>query len=101
MRIAHNRLCVRVADDADALVAQHLVDVGVEFGFELRVLDVVDVEVDNAVVDSAETGTAGAEVRMVVGTIEKFRCAGFAGDDSKKTAHKLLFFKDDKIYIGC
>jgi hypothetical protein len=69
------------------LIAQHFVDVGVEFGFELGVLNVVDVEMNHTVVDGAETGPTGSEMRMIIGAIKKVGSTGCAFYYSKNSAH--------------
>ena len=55
MGVAHNGLRIGVADDANASVAQHLVDVVGKFGLELGVLDVVDVAMYHSIVDGAQS----------------------------------------------
>jgi len=87
VRVAHDGLGVGVADNANALIAQHFVDVGVEFGFELGVLNVVDVEMNHTVVDGAETGPTGSEMRMIIGAIKKVGSTGCAFYYSKNSAH--------------
>ncbi len=90
MGIAHNGLGIRIADNSNAFVPLHLVDVDRELALELGVLNVVDVEVHHTVVDGAEAGTTGAEMRMVIGAIEKVCSTRLVADNSKKTAHDGL-----------
>lgn len=88
-----NRLRVSVADDANAHITQHLMDVFAEFGAEVRVLDVVDVEVHHTVVDGAKTSATSAEMGMVIGAIEKVSGTRIFGDYAEKSAHNLLCLK--------
>ena len=85
------RLVVGVADDPDPGPGVHPVEVGVELGPELGVLDVVD-DPDEAV--RAEDGQAAPSWsrggNVIVRPVEQIGDAILAGRDAEKSAHAVL-----------
>ena len=71
MRVHHNRLCIRVADDANADVAGEFAQLVAELRAEIRILDVVDRTVKKFAVVGHHTSTFGAQMRVIVNAIEQ------------------------------
>ena len=69
--VDHHRLRLGVTDNTDTNIACHLVEILRELWTEMRVLDVVDVLVGLVTVKGSHTGTFGAKMRMIIGSVEQ------------------------------
>ena len=90
MRVEDYRLRIIVADHAYSDVALEFVELILELGSEIRVLDAVDTAAEAVLfpVEGGHTGSAGAEMRVVVNAIKQFIPAGMLGCCSEKTSHR-------------
>ena len=89
MAVHQHRLGVGVGNHADSGVADEFAEFRLELGPEVSVFKTVDAA-EKALVGAVgnHTAAAGAEVRLIVGSVEKVCCTRFfLGDGSKKSSH--------------
>ena len=95
MRVDHDRLCIRIADDANAYVTHKLVQLIAELRAEIRVFDVVNRTVKQFTVVGHHARTFGAEMGMIVNAIEQILDARMFWNSAKKAAH---IYNINKVY---
>jgi hypothetical protein len=64
----------------------------------MRVLDVVNVLVGLVAVEGSHAGTLGAQMRMIICSVEQIGDTGLSGYYSKESTHTVVLLKDDLIY---
>ena len=71
MGIHHDRLCIRVTDDANTDIALEFTDSFSEFCPEIGILYVMDRAVKNIIMHSNHTASFRSQVRMIVYAIKQ------------------------------
>ena len=89
MRIDHHGLSLGVGDDSNADISSHLGEVLRKLRAEVRVLDVVDVLMGLSTIEGSHTCTLGAQMRMIIGSVEQIGDTRVFGDNAEKSTHNV------------
>jgi hypothetical protein len=92
-------LGVGIADDTYAFVPLHLVDIVLELGAELRVLDIVDETGKTLPVQYGKATSFGTKVGMIVRSVEQILDTVRVSRNSEHSTHRSNLLETD-LWVG-